>query len=114
MVVDSKFEGLFCQELERLAKNNKIISWVKNDHIGFKVWYVFKGEVHAYYPDFIIKINNDKHLIVETKGIKKDQDEFKWNALKEWCLAVNNEKQYGTWEFKPAYKIEDFKKLKIE
>lgn len=114
MVVDSKFEGLFCQELERLAKNKKIISWVKNDHIGFKIWYVFKGEVHAYYPDFIIKIKNDEYLIVETKGIKEDQDEFKWNALKEWCLAVNNEKQYGNWQFKQAYKIEDFKKLKIE
>ena len=114
MVVDSKFEGLFCQELERLAKNKKIISWVKNDHIGFKVWYVFKGEVHAYYPDFIIKISKDKYLIVETKGIKEDQDEFKWNALKEWCLAVNNEKQHGTWDFKQAYKIEDFKKLEIE
>jgi len=113
MVVDSKFEGLFCQELERLAKNKKIISWVKNDHIGFKVWYVFKGEVHSYYPDFIIKINDQKHLIIETKGVKDDQDEFKWNALKEWCLAVNNSQKYGNWEFRQVYKIEDFKKLEL-
>ncbi len=113
MVVDSKFEGLFCQELERLAKNKKIISWVKNDHIGFKVWYVFKGEVHSYYPDFIIKINDQKHVIIETKGVKDDQDEFKWNALKEWCLAVNNSKKHGNWEFRQVYKIEDFKKLEL-
>ena len=113
MVVDSKFEGLFCQELERLAKNKKIISWVKNDHIGFKVWYVFKGEVHSYYPDFIIKINDQKHIIIETKGVKDDQDEYKWNALKEWCLAVNNSQKYGNWDFKQVYKIEDFKKLEL-
>ena len=71
---------MFCQELERLAtskqKNN--FTWVKNDHIGFKVWYVFKGEVQSYYPDFIIKINDQKHVIFETKGVKDDQDEFKW------------------------------------
>ena len=113
MVVDSKFEGLFCQELERLAKNKKIIYWVKNDHIGFKVWYVFKGEVHSYYPDFIIKINDQKHIIIETKGVKDDQDEYKWNALKEWCLAVNNSQKYGNWDFKQVYKIEDFKKLEL-
>ena len=113
MVVDSKFEGLFCQELERLAKNKKIISWVKNDHIGFKVWYVFKGEVHSYYPDFIIKINDQKNLIIETKGIKDDQDEYKWNALKEWCLAVNSSQKYGNWDFNQVYKIEDFKKIEL-
>ena len=113
MVVDSKFEALFCQELERLAKNNKILSWVKNDHIGFKVWYVFKGEVKTYFPDFIIKFNDKKHLIVETKGEKKDQDEYKWNALKEWCIAVNNSKKFGSWEFKQIYKIKDFETLNL-
>jgi type III restriction enzyme len=113
MVVDSNFEGLFCQELERLGKNKKIHSWVKNDHIDFKVWYVFKGEVHAYYPDFIIKINEKKYLIIETKGNKKDQDEYKWNALKEWCIAVNNQIKFGNWEFKQLYNLEDFKKLNL-
>ena len=113
MVVDSKFEGLFCQELERLAKNKKIISWVKNDHIGFKVWYIFKGEVHSYFPDFIIKINDQKNLIIESKGVKDDQDEYKWNALKEWCLAVNNSQKYGNWDFRQLYKIEDFKKIEL-
>jgi type III restriction enzyme len=113
MVVDSNFEGLFCQELERLGKSKKIYSWVKNDHIDFKVWYVFKGEVHAYYPDFIIKINEKKYLIIETKGNKKDQDEYKWNALKEWCIAVNNQIKFGNWQFKQLYKSEDFKKLDL-
>ena len=113
MVVDSNFEGLFCQELERLGKNRKIISWVKNDHIGFKIWYVFKGEVHTYNPDFIVKIDNKKFLIVETKGSKQDQDEYKWNALKEWCIAINNLKTYGEWKFTQILKKEEFKKLNL-
>lgn len=111
IVVDSNFEGLFGQELERLAKIEKIYCWVKNDHIGFKVWYVYKGEVHSYTPDFIIKISDERFLIIEIKGNKTDQDEFKWNALKEWCLAVNNTKKYGKWTFEQIYKVEDFKKL---
>ena len=111
MVVDSNFEGLFSQELERIASKEKIFSWVKNDHIGFKIWYVYKGEVHAYYPDFLIKINNENYLIVETKGVKKDQDEYKWNALKEWCLAINNLKNYGNWNFTQIFKKEDFNKI---
>jgi len=113
MVVDSNFEGLFCQELERLGKSQKIVSWVKNDHIGFKIWYIFKGQVHTYFTDFIIKINNYKFLIVETKGSKNDQDEYKWNALKEWCIAINNLKTYGEWKFTQILKKEEFKKLNI-
>ena len=113
MVVDSNFEGLFCQELERLGKSQKIVSWVKNDHIGFKIWYIFKGQVHTYFPDFIIKINNYKFLIVETKGSKNDQDEYKWNALKEWCIAINNLKTYGEWKFTQILKKEEFKKLNL-
>ena len=51
----------------------------------------------------------DEHRISE----KDDQDEFKWNALKEWCLAVNNSQKYGNWDFRQVYKIEDFKKLEL-
>jgi hypothetical protein len=111
MVVHSKFEGLFCQELERLGKVNKIKSWAKNDHLGFKIWYVYKGEVHNYYPDFIIDKGDNKFIVVETKGFKEDQDEYKWNALKEWCIAVNNNKEYGLWEFKVMLKKEEFNTL---
>ena len=69
--------------------------------------------MHTYFPDFIIKINNYKFLIVETKGSKNDQDEYKWNALKEWCIAINNLKTYGEWKFTQILKKEEFKKLNI-
>ena len=110
MVIDSNFEAEFSQHLERLSLNGKILSWVKNDHLGFKIWYVFKGEIKTYYPDFIIKIDEENFVIIETKGIKKDQDEFKWNAIKEWVISVNNG-DFANWKFETVLTKEDFNKI---
>jgi len=110
MVIDSNFEAEFSQHLERLSSNGKILSWVKNDHLGFKIWYVFKGEIKTYHPDFIIKIDEENFVIIETKGIKKDQDEFKWNAIKEWVIAVNNG-DFANWKFETVFTKEDFNKI---
>ena len=112
MVMDSNFEAEFSQHLERLGSSGKILSWVKNDHLGFKIWYVFKGEIKTYYPDFIIKTDKRNFLIIETKGIKKDQDEFKWNAMKEWITAVNN-CEFGNWKFETVLTKEDFNKIDV-
>lgn len=110
MVIDSKFEAKFGQHLERMGASGKILSWVKNDHLGFKIWYVFKGEIKTYYPDFIIKTNDKNFLIIETKGIKKDRDEFKWNAIKEWVIAINNA-NIGHWKFETILTSDDFNKI---
>ena len=110
MVADSKFEVELCQHLERMGSSGKIFSWAKNAHLGFKIWYVFKGEIKTYYPDFIIKINEENFVIIETKGIKKDQDEFKWNAMKEWIIAINN-KDFGNWKFETIFSKNDFNKI---
>tara|TARA_B100000886_G_scaffold220059_1_gene152861 strand:- start:1634 stop:4321 length:2688 start_codon:yes stop_codon:yes gene_type:complete len=110
MVVDSKFEAAFCQHLERMGANDEIMSWVKNDHLGFKIYYVFKGEIKTYFPDFIIRLSNDNFIIIETKGFKKDQDEFKWNAMKEWIIAINN-LDFGNWKFETIRTKKDFDKI---
>ena len=111
MVVDSKFEGLFCQELERRCKTNNLISWVKNDHLSFRIWYPYKGEIKTYYPDFILKYDEFNFKIIETKGLKKDQDEYKWNAIREWIIAINNQKKYGNWEFLSISNKDEFNKI---
>ena len=111
MVVDAKFEGLFCQELERKCKSNHLVSWVKNDHLDFKIWYSYKGEIKIYYPDFILKYDELNFKIIELKGFKKDQDEFKWNAIKEWVIAINNQKKYGSWDFLSILNKDDFNKI---
>ncbi len=99
VVVDSKWEGSLAFELER-DRIPEIVSWVKNDHLGFEIFYLWKGSLHTYFPDFIIKFKNDRHLILEVKGKKLDQDNAKWAATEEWAKAVNVNGNFGNWEFK--------------
>ena len=99
VVADSNWEGSVAFELER-NRIAGLVSWVKNDHLGFEIFYLWKGQLHTYYPDYIIKFQNDRHLIVEVKGQTKEQDQAKWVAANEWVRAVNASKKFGTWEFK--------------
>ncbi len=65
IVVDSTWEMSEAFELDR---NPDVIAWAKNDHLGFVINYVFRGVIHKYYPDFLIKLKNGKTLILEVKG----------------------------------------------
>jgi type III restriction enzyme len=98
IIIDSGWEKVgFEFERNRIPG---IVSWVKNDHLGFEIFYLWQGQNHTYYPDFIIKFSDDRHLILEIKGQKTDQDKAKWQAAKEWVHAVNLNGNFGTWEFK--------------
>ncbi|MBU1626150.1 type III restriction endonuclease subunit R, partial [bacterium] len=93
-VLDSAWEstGAFA-----LDENENVTAWVKNDHIGFKIYYTYRGIVHSYRPDFIIKLKNDEHLILETKGQETHEDIAKRKFLEEWIKAVNNAGDFGKW-----------------
>jgi len=99
IVADSSWEGSLAFELER-NRIPDLISWVKNDHLGFEIFYLWQGQTHTYYPDYIIKFKGDRHLILEIKGQTKEQDKAKWQATKEWVEAVNVNGNFGEWEFK--------------
>lgn len=98
VVVDSGWEGSLAFELER-SRIKDLVSWVKNDHLGFEIFYLWQGQTHTYYPDYILKFKNDRHLILEVKGQTKEQDKAKWQAAKEWVEAVNINGNFGKWEF---------------
>ena len=74
-------------------------SWVKNDHIGFEIPYVYQGIVHKYRPDFIIRLNNGTYLIIEVKGQDTQQDKTKREFLDEWVKAVNEYGGFGKWKW---------------
>jgi type III restriction enzyme len=99
IVVDSGWEGTVAFELER-NRIPGLISWVKNDHLGFEIFYLWQGQTHTYRPDYIIKFENDRYLILEVKGQEKERDQAKWQAAKEWVEAVNANGNFGKWEFK--------------
>lgn len=93
-VFDSTWEA---SEAFELDQNPDVQAWVKNDHLGFEVLYIFKGEVRKYRPDFIVRLKNGKNLIIETKGQDTQQDKTKREFLDEWVRAVNLNGGFGTW-----------------
>jgi type III restriction enzyme len=82
-----------------LDRNENVASWVKNDHLGFEVLYVYKGVVHKYRPDFIVRLKTGNFLVLETKGQDTDQDKTKRGFLDEWVKAVNEHGGFGTWSW---------------
>ena len=86
-----------------LERNNKVVSWVKNDHIGFVIKYSYKGITHDYYPDFLIKLKNNLTLVLEIKGRDDEQNKTKRKYLREWVNAVNEQGQYGSWAWDVAF-----------
>lgn len=100
IVADSTWEGEVAIELE-LDRIQNLISWAKNDRfLGFKIYYVWQGKTPAYYPDFIIRFNKGRYLVLEVKGQKTEQDKAKWAAAEEWVQAVNHDGRFGVWRFR--------------
>jgi type III restriction enzyme len=95
-VFDSTWES---PEAFHLDYNNGVMAWVKNDHLGFEIYYLWQGVVKKYRPDVIIKLLNDVNLILEVKGQETDQDKAKRRFMEEWVKAVNNHGGFGEWTF---------------
>ena len=64
-VYDSTWEA---SEAFILDHDENVDAWVKNDHLGFEILYVFKGVVKKYRPDFIIRLKNGKMLVLGGQG----------------------------------------------
>lgn len=73
------------------------VAWVKNDHIGFEVMYVYRGVVRKYRPDFLVRLKNGDMLVLETKGQDTEQDQVKRRYLDEWTQALNAQGGFGKW-----------------
>lgn len=80
-----------------LDDNELVTAWVKNDHLGFEVLYVYRGVVRKYRPDFLIRLKSGEILVLETKGEDAEQDEVKRRYLDEWTQAVSMHGGFGRW-----------------
>jgi len=83
----------------QLDKHPNVKAWTKNDHLHFEIPYMFQGIVHKYRPDFLVKLIDDSFLIIEVKGVETQQDQVKWEYLKEWIQAVNEYGSFGKWDW---------------
>ena len=74
-------------------------AWVKNDHLGFEIFYVYKGTVRKYRPDFLARLSSGDMLVLEVKGQENDRARTKHNFLGEWVKAVNADGRFGRWRW---------------
>jgi len=103
VVLDSEWEGIAAKTLEELPQ---VLSYVKNQFLGFMIPYVKEGIDRNYLTDFIVQCQGRdgkiKNLMIEISGFNKDKDEKKWFVKNRWLPAVNALKdkyEYPEWHF---------------
>ncbi|MFH1993175.1 MAG: DEAD/DEAH box helicase family protein [Pseudomonadota bacterium] len=88
IIGDSHFELRFASFLENCGD---VVSYAKNYlAVHFKLDYVnANGDISNYYPDFLVKLSNNKIVIVETKGREDLDVPLKMERLRQWCEDIN-------------------------
>lgn len=120
IILDSDWEGEFC----RIAESHpRVVSYVKNQNLGFEVPYRYGSETRIYIPDYIVLIDDGHgmedllHLIVEIKGYRREDAKDKKNTMEAyWLPGVNNCGIYGRWafsEFTDVYLMESDFSMRI-
>lgn len=112
-ILDSDWEGELCRVAE---VHPRVLSYVKNQGLGFEVPYRFGSTTRHYLPDFIILVDDGHgkddllHLVVEIKGYRgEDAKEKKLTMDGYWIPGVNHVGRFGRWafaEFTEVYEIE--------
>jgi type III restriction enzyme len=95
---DSTWEA---QPAYNLDHHPKVQAWVKNERLGFEIGYFYEGSFHKYRPDFIARLTNGTHLLLEIKGQEKPQDNAKRLYAIKWITAVNTHGGFGVWKLAP-------------
>ena len=107
IAANNKLELEFAKFLDTAAD---VVAFVKNYMaVGFCVEYVkTDGVIGRYFPDFLIKDNNNKIWIVETKGRQDENDLRKHARLLQWQKDIsrhNNAPTIGClWVGESAFK----------
>ena len=101
-----------------LEEDDRVASFVKNDHLGFEIPYVYGGNSHSYVPDFLARLKTNpgdvtRTLIIEVSGGRKQHTSPGPTAVKaetarnQWCVAVNNDDAFGRWAYAEISSILD-------
>ena len=100
VVYDSTWEKLVADICE---DHPHIIAWAKNDHLDFKVRYLWRGSSRNFVPDYLIRLANGKTLVLEVKGQDSQQNAEKRAAMETWVKAVNEQGGFGQWVFDTVF-----------
>jgi type III restriction enzyme len=85
--------------LEKLAKEDLVFCYARNDRLEFNIPYELYGNPHAYEPDFIVRLRNGVNVVLEIKGKSYEDTDAKHQAARRWVAAVNNWGGLGEWDF---------------
>ena len=104
-----------------LQKHSKVISYVKNQGVGFTVPYKKGTASHDYIPDFLVRLDigteEPLNLIVEVKGKRDDDAAIKAETAQTlWVPSVNADGRFGRWayhEFKDVWMMETELEAKV-
>jgi len=82
--VDNKLEARFARFLDRATD---VTAWAKlTMNTRFALEYISKaGALRYYYPDFVMRLDDDSCLIVETKGQEDLDVALKDRRARRWC-----------------------------
>jgi type III restriction enzyme len=108
IVVDSDWEFV---EGRTLQNSNKVASFVKNDHLGLVIWYQWQGVPTRFFPDYLIKLANGTHFVLEVKGRDDAKQKEKRKALDLWIRSVNEDGGFGKWSWDVSFDPSDLQKI---
>ncbi|MDR1958466.1 MAG: hypothetical protein LBQ54_05410 [Planctomycetaceae bacterium] len=94
-------------EAKKINDFRQVDSFVKNDHLGFVIYYNYQGVIRKYIPDYLIRLKNGNMLVLEVKGRDTDQDRTKREFLNEWCAAVSQDGHFGKWSCQVSFDAND-------
>jgi len=102
-VADSRWEHVVDVALEEA---DEVVRYAKNQGLGLVVPYNIDGQVRAYYPDFLIELDDGRgpddplHLVLEVSGERDREKQIKVDTVRTlWIPSVNNAEQFGRWRF---------------
>lgn len=101
-VTRNLFERWYDDEREpglRAFADPRVVAYVKNDHLFCEVPYRFNGRACRYVPDFLVRLDAKRYLLVEGKGRQTSKDDAKETAARRWIAAVNADGRWGRWSY---------------
>ena len=63
-------------------------AWARNFGLGWTVPYHFQGVWRSYHPDFVARLTDGSHLIVECKGLPDDKSEATKEYVTDWWIPA--------------------------
>ena len=107
VVQDSKWEASAAYHLDA---SPHVVSFVKNQGLGFAIPYLHAGGDHEYIPDFLVRLTNGVTLILETKG-HDPLEEIKEQAARRWVAAVSADGSHGEWRYALTHNMNEIPAL---